>query len=288
VSAAGTAHAQQAWVNGLPADTIAVWDRGLQYGDALFETMACRDGVARFMARHLARLHRGCERLGFPPPDDAQLSAEVAAAAGAGAAVVKLLLTRGRARARGYAPRGDEVPLRILLRYPAPAADAALTAEGVRVTVSPVRLGENPLLAGLKHANRLEQVLARRALQDAGIMEALMFSSSGALIGGTMSNVFLVHGGVLQTPQLERCGVAGVMRAVVLELAAQLRLPVEERTLGAAQLHEAQELFLTNALIGIRPVRELEGAVRAVGPVTRVLQAQLAPLLGARGEAAHG
>ena len=102
----------------------------------------------------------------------------------------------------------------MLLRYP--PGRSARRREGVRVRLGELRLGENPALAGLKHLNRLEQVLARLEWSDPGIAEALLFSSSGALVSGSMSNVFLVHGGRLATPRLDRCGVAGVMREVVL------------------------------------------------------------------------
>ena len=138
-----------------------------------------------------------------------------------------------------------------------------------------LRLGENPVLAGIKHCNRLEQVLARRECTDPDISEALMFSSTGALVSGTMSNVFLVRASKLLTPGVDRCGVAGVMRGVVMEIAAAAGLSVEERRLDESDLTAAEELFLTNVVLGIRPVRELEGRRVAPGPVTRRLQAEL-------------
>ena len=142
-----------------------------------------------------------------------------------------------------------------------------------------LRLGENPALAGIKHCNRLEQVLARRECSDPDIAEALLFSSSGALVSGTMSNVFLVRGSQVLTPCIDRCGVAGVMRGLVLEIAGEAGISAEERRLDAADLAAAEELFLTNALTGIRPVRELDGTGVALGPVTRRLQALLAARL---------
>jgi 4-amino-4-deoxychorismate lyase len=187
-----------------------------------------------------------------------------------------MLLTRGAALARGYGLTGRERPVRIGLRYAWLAEDPHAAGKGVRVRLATVRLGENAALAGIKHCNRLEQVLARREWADPSIAEALMFSSSGALVSGTMSNVFLVRGSKLLTPSVDRCGVAGVMRGLVLEIAAAAGIACEECRLDAADLETAEELFLTNALIGIRPVRELEGGVRrAIGPLTRRLQAEL-------------
>jgi len=270
-------------IDGREARAVSALDRGLHYGDGLFETIACLEHRPRLLERHLARLEAGCRRLALAT-DLAAVAAEVRElAAGAGRAIVKVLVTRGVATARGYAPSGTERPTRITLRYAWPEDDAHLAQDGVRVRIAATRLGENPALAGLKHCNRLEQVLARAELRDAELAEALMFSSGGRLISGTMSNVFLVHQGRLATPRLDACGVAGVMRAAVLEAAAVAGIPAAEDALGALELERAEEIFLTNALIGVRPVRELQGAPREVGAVTRALQAQLAAVLARDG-----
>jgi 4-amino-4-deoxychorismate lyase len=271
---------QLALIDGQPVPqagaAVSVLERGLHYGDGLFETIACEGGRPRLLERHLRRLVSGCERLGFVAADTAALACEVRElAAGTTRAVVKLLLTRGVSLARGYAPVGSERATRIALRYAWQAEDPARCAQGVRVRLATLRLGENPALAGIKHCNRLEQVLARRECSDPTIGEAIMFSSSGALVSGTMSNVFLVRESKLLTPRVDRCGVAGVMRGVVMEIAATAGLTVEERRLEQADLAAAEELFLTNSLVGIRPVRELEGVRLSAGPVTRRLQAQL-------------
>lgn len=270
-------------IDGREARAVSALDRGLHYGDGLFETIACLEQRPRLLERHLARLEAGCRRLALAT-DLAAVAAEVRElAAGAGRAIVKVLVTRGVATARGYGPSGTERPTRITLRYAWPEDDAHLAQDGVRVRIAATRLGENPALAGLKHCNRLEQVLARAELRDAELAEALMFSSGGRLISGTMSNVFLVHQGRLATPRLDACGVAGVMRAAVLEAAAVAGIPAAEDALGALELERAEEIFLTNALIGVRPVRELQGAPREVGAVTRALQAQLAAVLARDG-----
>ena len=281
---------QAVLIDGVPAPErgagVSVLERGLHYGEGLFETIACVGGRPRLLERHLRRLTGGCERLGLVPRDAAAIEREVRElAAGNARAIVKLLLTRGPAVARGYALEGSERPMRLALRYAWPEEDAAAATQGVRVRLASLRLGENPALAGLKHCNRLEQVLARREWTDRSVGEALMFSSSGALVSGTMSNVFLVRGSKLLTPSIDRCGVAGVMRETVLEIAAGLGIVAEERRLASADLTAAEELFLTNALIGIRPVRELEGVKLVSGPVTRGLRAELEAHLAAAGEA---
>jgi 4-amino-4-deoxychorismate lyase len=268
--------AEAAWIDGRAGTAVSVRERGLHYGDGLFETIACLDGAPRLLELHMRRLRGGCERLGIEPPEPEQLAHEVhALCAGASRAILKILVTRGTAIARGYRPSGGEKATRIVLRYAWPAPDPSLAQ---------LRLGENPALAGLKHCNRLEQVLASRESDDPGLAESLMFSSSGALISGTMSNVFLVDDSILLTPALERCGVCGVMRELVLRAAAGAGIATQVRRLEAQELARAQEMFLTSALIGIRPVREFDGVTRRVGPLTRRLQEELAPLLaGGRG-----
>jgi 4-amino-4-deoxychorismate lyase len=259
---------------------LDVLDRGLHYGDGLFETIACRDGRPRFLSLHLERLAAGCERLNIRYPEHAELAPQIRAlAASAPSGIIKLILTRGTATARGYGARGDEQARVVLLQYPWPAEDAASWNQGVVVRTAQGRLGENPALAGLKHLNRLEQVLIRGEWHDPGIHEALVFSSSGWLISGTMSNVFLVMEGRIVTPALTHAGVCGVMRRVVMREAQAAGMPVSEASLDAASLATAAEIFLTNARIGIWPVRRLDGRERVVGPVTLQLQQRLQPLL---------
>ena len=267
-------------VNGQPLTQVSALDRGLHYGDGLFETIGCSGGQARLLPLHLQRLSEGCQRLGIAAGDLHEIGREIAAmAAPVPRCVVKLLVTRGIAAARGYAVSDAGTATRVTLRYPWPVENPQLALHGVRVRTATTCLGENPSLAGLKHCNRLEQVLARREWTDASIAEALMYSSAGALVSGTMTNVFLVRNSKLQTPRLDRCGVAGVMRRTVLEAATTAGIGVEECTLQAADLADAEELFLTNALIGIHPVRELDGRPFVPGPVTRRLQGELARLL---------
>jgi 4-amino-4-deoxychorismate lyase len=164
-------------------------------------------------------------------------------------------------------------------RYPLPPENLAASRDGIRAGVARLRYGESPSLAGLKHLNRLEQVLARSECTTEDAPELLGFSSSGYLVSGTMSNVFLVRQGRIATPRLDRCGVAGVMRRVVMREAAASGNAVKEGELSEAQLAAADEVFVTNARIGIWPIRTLDGRDLGVGPITRHLQARLATLL---------
>jgi 4-amino-4-deoxychorismate lyase len=278
----------QVLIDGQPGTAVDALDRGLHYGDGLFETIACRGGRARFLELHLQRLNEGCGRLGIPVPDLTALTAQLRTlAATAPACLIKLILTRGSATARGYGAQGDELARTVLLQYPWGAEDPTFWAQGVAVRIAHGRLGENPALAGLKHLNRLEQVLIRAEWTDPAIQEALVFSSSGWLVSGTMSNVFLVREGRIMTPAITAAGVRGVMRSVVMRAAQRGGLEVTEVPLDAAALAAAEEIFLTNARIGIWPVRALDGRGMAVGPLTRQLQQGLLPLLTTHSDGPH-
>jgi 4-amino-4-deoxychorismate lyase len=250
------------WVNGLPSDQVASVDRGLQYGDGLFETISCIDGRPRWLEWHLRRLRRGCERLGIGLQDLEALGAEIEArAGGSDRCILKLILTRGSALRRGYRPTGDETPTRILSRHawPDDSTQTSGSTADFPVTVSGVRLGINPQLAGLKHLNRLEQVLAQQELRGTAREETLMLSSAGHVIGGSMSNLFLADEAGLSTPSLEDCGVAGVVRELVCAAAAREGSAVRIRRIEAAELSLAREAFVTNVRWGVRSISELAG-----------------------------
>jgi 4-amino-4-deoxychorismate lyase len=268
-------------VNGKPATEVSVLDRGLQFGEGVFETIACLNGRPRLLPLHLERLEFGCERLGIQPPGQEEITAEILGlVSGIERAIVKLLVTGGEALARGYARSGNERATRITIRYPWPHEDPAHLHDGVMVRTLSMRLGENPRLAGLKHCSRLEQVLARSEVAaDESLGEGILFSSSGNLVCGAMSNLFLVRESCLLTPRIDLCGVAGVMRRVVLREARRVGIPTRECELRAENLAAAEEVFLTNARIGIWPVRAVDDRVLTPGPVTRHLQSELYPLL---------
>ena len=268
-------------VNGTPATEVSVFDRALQFGEGDIETIACLNGRPRFQPLHLERLEYGCERLGIQPPGHEEIAAEIRGlVSGVERAIVKLLVTGGEAVARGYARSGGERATRITIRYPWPHEDPAQLHDGVMTRTLSMRLGENPRLAGLKHCNRLEQVLARAEIaNDPHLAEGILFSSSGNLISGTMTNVFLVRESVLLTPRIDQCGVAGVMRRVVLREARQVGIPTRECELRSENLQAADEVFLTNARIGIWPVRSVDDRALTPGPITRHLQTMLQPLL---------
>jgi 4-amino-4-deoxychorismate lyase len=257
-------------VNGLETG-IHPSDRGLAYGDGLFETMAASGGDVHRLDRHLRRLARDCERLRIPCPDLGLLEREIRAACPAsGRAVVKLIVTRGPG-ARGYRAPASPEPTRILAVAAWPDYPPSHYTRGIDVMLCEIRASENPMLAGMKHLNRLEQVLAQFEIAARGADEGLMLGARDNVIGGSMSNLFMVKDEALTTPALNDAGVAGIMREVVLEHASARGFETSERRLAIAELREADEIFVTNSVFGVWPVRRLDGRRYRVGPVTREL-----------------
>lgn len=245
------------WVDGVRADAVPTDDRGLQYGDGLFETLLLRGGQARFLEAHLARLRSGCTRLSIPFRAESELRAEIAAA-GAQAprlAVLKVIVTRGSATRRGYAPDA-ETPRRVVSLYETAPLAAELRA-GVDLVFATGSVAEHPGLAGIKHLSRLENVWAMGEARAAGAFDAVLRTAGGQVVSGAMTNIFVVKGGQVRTPPVDRAGVAGVMRQVVLRECAALGIVASEQTLQADDLLTADEAFVTNARIGVVPVRRV-------------------------------
>lgn len=251
-------------LDGQVSDNPLLLDRGLAYGDGLFETIAVRDGELLCWDAHMARLRRGCRVLNFPAPDGERLLDEARqVCAGQGAGVVKLLLTRGSG-GRGYRPPSPVQVRRILSMHERPAELDADADAAVATWVCRQRLGHNPALAGIKHLNRLEQVLASAEWPAPVYFEGLMLDLDGHLIEGIRSNLFVVKGGALRTPELSRCGIDGVVREAVLAAAPALGLEVQVAPLTLADVASADELFLCNSVIGVRSVARVDEGHRSI------------------------
>lgn len=257
-------------VNGQPSQQIPADDRGFQYGDGLFETAMVVNGRVRFLDDHCQRLLAGCARLGIAPPDQETLLREIAqVVAGADRGVLKIIVTRG-AGGRGYRPAVGMSSNRVVALHPFnPVPHRAL-----RLRWCDIRLGRNARLAGIKHLNRLEQVLAQSEWREGEADEGLMLDTEGEVICATAANVFVVRDGTLSTPDLRFCGVQGVMRAQVIKAAAKLQLAVSEEPLWPRDLEMASEVFITNAVRGIRSVASLDSLQwSATGVATRLANA---------------
>ena len=271
-------------VDGDDASVLPASDRGLAYGDGVFETIALVDGIARHWDRHLDRLAHGAKRLGIEPPDPVCWTTDLARltrGAASSRAVLKLMLTRGSA-GRGYAPSPDAQPRRISQLLPWPKWPASWATEGLRLSLCETRLAQNPALAGIKHLNRLEQVLAAQEVARCGADDGLMLAMDGRLIETTRANLFLVFGNQLVTPRLTDCGISGIMRDVLLDHLPQAGFMLNEADIKAQDLARCDEIFLTNALIGVWPVAAIPEQVR-LSPLSVSVSTQIRTFLLARG-----
>ena len=247
--------------------TLDVADRGLAYGDGLFETLRLHRGALPWWPAHRARLLAGAARLALPTPDADWLDAQVAAftAAGEPDAVLKLQLTRG-VGGRGYSPATATTPTLVLSRHALPAP----TTAPLHVRWCTLRLSRQPALAGLKHLNRLEQVLARAECDAAGTDEGLLLDTHDRLVGAVSANVFVFRDGAWLTPPVDDAGIAGITRAWVLAHADARVQP-----LSIADVESADAVFLCNAVRGILPVGQLGAIRRAPHPALDDLRRQL-------------
>nr|WP_148254819.1 aminodeoxychorismate lyase [Aidingimonas lacisalsi] len=227
-------------------------DRGLAYGDGLFETLLVRDGVPVLWEAHLARLERGCHRLGIPMPEPSTL-ASVPGRTGSGLNVLKLIVTRGSG-GRGYSPPGVPEPRWRWQSAPF-APQTSYWREGVRVRLCDWRLSLQPALAGLKHLNRLENVMARREWSDVSIAEGLVCDTQDRLVEATSMNVFWRLAGRLETPGLDEAGVAGTLREALLAEHA-----ITEVQREPAALLQAEAVWLGNSVQGLWPVIQLDSS----------------------------
>lgn len=255
-------------VNGKPGNLISIRDRGLLYGDGVFRTFVAAHGKARQWPMHFLKLQHDCAALDISCPDEALLSAELnGLLAQRPDGVLKLIVTRGLGT-RGYAPPTGAAATHLWDVSPLPDYPADWGAHGIRARLCQLRLCHQPRLAGIKHLNRLENVLAAAEWSDtcspdfpsaaSGVAEGLLLDTAGNVIGGTRSNLFLVSNGTLMTPDLSRCGVAGVQRDRVMAWAAQKSMPLQVRHIGVDEVFRADELFVVNSVIGLLSISELE------------------------------
>jgi len=256
-------------INGQLVTQIDCTDRGLHYGDGLFETLEIVQGSPVFLQQHLARLQRGCQVLKIPYPEQLLLAEITQLSQGTATGVLKIMLTRGSG-GRGYRQPDTIETTRFLALHPFPNYPTSYQTDGIAARFCDVRLGLNPLLAGLKHNNRLENVLARAEWQD-DYQEGLLININEQVIEGTMSNLFIVKENTLYTPELSLSGVQGIIRDIIIQLAHDNNMTFQETVLSREQVLAADELFVSNSIIGIWPIASLEQQHYSVGKLTKKL-----------------
>jgi 4-amino-4-deoxychorismate lyase len=266
-------------INGVAGEAISVRDRGFAYGDGVFRTFLLRRGKPVLWQRQYAKLAHDCAALNIECPSPQTLESDLALL-DTPDCVVKIIVTRGDS-ARGYVPPPAPVPTRVVIASALPEYPGTHAMQGVKVHMCRIRLAAQPALAGVKHLNRLENVLARSEWSDSTVAEGLLCDAADHVIGGTMSNLFIAKAGALVTPDLTACGVAGVTREVVIELAHRHAVRVHIRALSLDDLLAADELFVVNSVIGVWPVIALERKAWATGPLTLQIRRWIADAQGA-------
>lgn len=262
-------------VNAIQTDTVDVLDRGLAYGDGIFRTLLLRDGKALAWKRQYAKIAADCLQLGLQAPLQAALEADLRhIAADTPDCVVKIIVTRGSGT-RGYAVAGTQLPRTITISSPLPAYPPAYVEQGIDVRVCDLRLAQQPALAGIKHLNRLENVLARSEWNDPQIAEGILLDGADNVIGGTMSNIFIVRNNTLLTPDLSASGIGGVTRERLLAAAPALGLKTRIGTFRLADVYEADAVLVCNSVIGVWQIRALGQYYWQAHPLIRVLRTRL-------------
>ncbi len=249
--------------------TVSVFDRAFLYGDGLFETMRVINGKPFRWWEHMERLRKGGDFLGIKIPFGCKslekFAAELIAQNKMPDALMRLTVSRG-VGPRGYSPKGADKPTLVMTLHPAPVIPKSSSARWKLVTAS-LRLPAGDALAQFKTANKLAQVLARAEADASGADEAVLLNTDGHVVEGASSNLFWIEGKTVCTPPLTDGILAGVTRAVTMEICNSLSLPLAERAVTPEQLRRADGIFLTLSSIGVAEAIALDGATLATSPI---------------------
>jgi len=240
-------------------DRIAAADRAFLYGDGCFTTVLIEHRKPRLWPQHLERLQTTLKRLGIDAPDWSPLTEKVMSLAWGypEKGVVKIIISRG-VGGRGYSPAGCHQTQVMISGFAWPSFYKRWQQEGVELGVCQQRLGLSPMLAGLKHLNRLEQVLLKQEIEENGWLDAVVLDANGHVAETSASNIFWRCGNTLYTPALDLAGVHGLMRAHVCEQASALGYCLEFVKSPLDTLLCADEVFITNALMALVPVTRIQ------------------------------
>jgi 4-amino-4-deoxychorismate lyase len=262
-------------INGKREPGISPFDRGFAYGDGVFRTLAARRGQLRSWGAHFKRLQTDCNVLGIVCPSEELLLSDIARLIDEESeCVIKIIVTRGEGE-RGYAVPALAQPTRVVIRTPLPQYPEEHYASGVSLFLCQTRLSHQPRLAGIKHLNRLENVLARMEWVDTQVADGLMLDMDGHVIECTMSNLFMRSVDTLITPDLSKCGVAGITRQRIIDFAPQLGYKAAVRPITLSELMDADEVVVCNSLYGVWQVKRLASHAWPFGVLAAKLREQL-------------
>lgn len=261
-------------VNGRKDNGLTPFDRGFAYGDGVFRTLPIHNGHPHCWERHYRRLQSDCNGLEIVCPSEDVLRSDIAKLVDTDDGVIKIIITRGESE-RGYAVPPLAQPTRVVIKGALPIYPENRFTEGVAIHLCQIRLSHQPRLAGIKHLNRLENVLARMEWVEPSIAEGLLMDMEGNVVECTMSNLFIRQGDRLVTPDLSRCGVAGVTRERIIEFASHLNYSIQVRNFSLPELLDADEVVICNSLYGAWQVRQLDSHTWALGTLASRLREKL-------------
>lgn len=249
-------------IDGSLNQSISPFDRGFAYGDGVFRTMVMRNGLPDFWPRHYQKLVADCSVIGIVCPSAELLMSDLQQLFSIEeVAIAKIIITRGEGT-RGYTPPAITAPTRVVMKSKMPEYPQQNFSEGVNLYICETRLGLQPKLAGIKHLNRLENVLARMEWQDAnlagGIFEGVMLDMQGNVIECTSANIFARFGKKLITPALDACGIAGISRQHILDIAHTLSLVPAIEVFDLNKLYQADEMIICSSLYGAWQVHSIQ------------------------------
>ena len=254
---------------------MSAYDRGLHYGDGVFETIACIGAHPVFIDQHINRMESGARKLSIPFPDRQLFLDDINCLlrGNNSNSVIKLILTRGHGK-RGYRYDTKQLPMRVCMHFEWPRYIAHWSDHGIKARFCETQVSLNPQLAGIKSLNRLENVVASSEL-GAEFNEGFLSDLDGNVIEGTMSNIFAALNNVLLTPDLSRCGIVGIMREQIIDIAHESNISVQTRNIPRDELLQSQEIFISNSVIGICRVKQLEQQVLNTDIMTKTINTVL-------------
>lgn len=267
-------------INGSFDHAISPFDRGFAYGDGVFRTLVMRDGMPENWPLHYQKLVADCGAIGIVCPSAELLMSDLQqlflpeGLTENHLAIAKIIITRGEGE-RGYAPPAVTMPLRVVIKTAMPQYPEENFVNGVNLYVCETRLAHQPKLAGIKHLNRLENVLARMEWNDPTIADGVMLDADNNVIECTSANIFARFGDVLLTPDLRQCGVAGVTRQRIMNIAHLLSLKIAVETFNVEKLLSADEAMICNSLYGAWQIREIQHKAWQAGALAANTRAAL-------------
>jgi 4-amino-4-deoxychorismate lyase len=252
------AHTHSYLINGSFDATISPFDRGFAYGDGVFRTLVVRNGVPESWPLHYQKLVADCAAINIVCPSAELLMSDLQQLFLLDdVAIAKIIITRGEGN-RGYTPPAITAPMRVVVKSAMPEYPEERFNEGVNLHVCETRLALQPKLAGIKHLNRLENVLARMEWNDQAIADGILLDMEGNVIECTAANIFVRFDDTLRTPSLTQCGVAGVTRQRIIQLAHTLSLKISVETFDLKKLFAADEVIICNSIYGAWQVKGIK------------------------------